>query len=89
MIGLKATLFIVVSKHPMFEVGTVFETSLLRDGNRLGFYDNHGRLCVLDDSIRSLSEVVKLSVINLLLSLNKLRSLNLNLKLLVLKVLVW
>ena len=55
------TLFIVVSKHPMFEVGTVFETSLLRDGNRLGFYDNHGRLCVLDDSIRSLSEVVKLN----------------------------
>ncbi len=52
------TLFIVVAKHQLFEVGTVFETSLLRDGQRLGFYDDHGRLCVLDDSIQSLSQPI-------------------------------
>lgn len=52
------TLFIVISKHQLFEVGTVFQTSLLRDGQRLGFYDDRGRLCILDDSIQSLSQPI-------------------------------
>lgn len=52
------TLFIVVTKHQLFEVGTVFQTSLLRDGQRLGFYDDCGRLCILDDSIQSLSQPI-------------------------------
>lgn len=52
------TLFIVVAKHQLFEVGTVFQTSLLRDGQRLGFYDDRGRLCILDDSIQSLSQPI-------------------------------
>lgn len=52
------TLFIVVAKHQLFEVGTVFETSLLRDGQRLGFYDDRGRLCVLDDSVKALSQPI-------------------------------
>lgn len=53
------TLFIVVAKHQLFEVGTVFETSLLRDGQRLGFYDDKNRLCVLDESILALSKVAQ------------------------------
>lgn len=53
------TTFMVVAKHQLFEVGTVFETSLLRDGQRLGFYDDKNRLCVLDDSIVALSKVAQ------------------------------
>lgn len=52
------TLFIVVAKHQLFEVGTVFQTSLLRDGQRLGFYNDRGCLCILNDSIQSLSQPI-------------------------------